>query len=304
MKTLVDGRDDLLGPAGELVVRLRPLIASPSPTGRRRPGDPDYQQGPSRQPPHPPTAKCGFFPGDVRATSSFAFAAARPSDNPPHALLHRQRSLPAEGFQPKLGEPSGYSRRRMPSGEFGSAAHLAGRFFTALWPGGPSAEGEAWAKAMLLPGEELLWERMSGPDRRHGVAVARRAIKALEGGAAPVPREVAAAALLHDVGKIEARLGTFARVAVTLAAMAAGRRRLVRAGQTKGDQRPGRVDGSRGWRQRAAVYLSHDQVGALLLREAGSDDFTSDWARQHHMKPEAWTLEAGIAHVLKAADGD
>ncbi len=36
-------------------------------------------------------------------------------------------------------------------------------------------------------------------------------------------REVVAAALLHDVGKIEAGLGTWARAGVTFAAMAVGR---------------------------------------------------------------------------------
>ncbi len=183
----------------------------------------------------------------------------------------------------------------MSRGEFGSAGHLAYRFFTALWPGGPPADGESWAVGMLLPGEQRLWRRMSGPDRRHGLSVAHRVIKALGGDGAPVPREVVAAALLHDVGKVEARLGTFARVGVTLAAMVAGRQRLVGdGGAQRGD----------GLCRRVALYLAHDQVGARLLRQAGSHELTAAWAEQHHLPKQAWTLDARLAHALKAADGD
>ena len=183
----------------------------------------------------------------------------------------------------------------MGKGQFGSAGHLATRFFIALWPGGPTKSGEDWALGQLLPGEQQLWHRMSGPDRRHGVAVARRADRDLRGTGTGVPREVLAAALLHDVGKVEARLGTFARVGVTLAALAAGRERLV------GCPEDGRASGLR---RRVAVYLTHDKVGARLLREAGSDDLTATWAEQHHLPPSAWTLEGRVASALKAADGD
>ena len=190
---------------------------------------------------------------------------------------------------------AGSVRRHMARGEFGSAGHLAFRFFTALWPGGPPADGEVWAVRMLLPGEQQLWRRMSGPDRRHGLAVARRAMKALEADGIPVPREVVAAALLHDVGKVEARLGTFARVGVTLAAIVSGRQPLL--GYGKGGA-------GKGMRRRVALYLTHDQVGARLLRQAGSHELTAGWAEQHHLPKQAWTFDARLAHALKAADGD
>ncbi|MGH9107381.1 MAG: hypothetical protein ACRDZX_16455, partial [Acidimicrobiales bacterium] len=109
--------------------------------------------------------------------------------------------------------------------EFGSWRHLAGRFFGALSPAGPPAPDETWALGSLLEDEQALWRRMPGPDRRHAVGVARDAARLLA--PAHVPREVVAAALLHDVGKLEASLGTFSRVAVTLAAMGLGRRRLL-----------------------------------------------------------------------------
>ncbi|MGC8626362.1 MAG: hypothetical protein ACP5VR_02210 [Acidimicrobiales bacterium] len=185
--------------------------------------------------------------------------------------------------------------RRMGKGEFGSAGHLAARFFTALWPKGPSAIDEAWALASLLPGEQQLWRRMSGPDRRHGIVVARRTERALVGSGTPVPREVLAAALLHDVGKVEARLGTFARVGVTLAAIVVGRKRLLTC-PSHGV--------ARDLRRRVALYLAHDQVGAGLLRQAGSDWLTATWAEQHHLSPGAWALDMSVARALKAADGD
>ena len=188
----------------------------------------------------------------------------------------------------------------MGKGEFGSAGHLATRFFIALWPGGPSASGEAWALGNLLPGEQELWQRMSGPDRRHGVAVARRAEEGLASAGTPVAREVLAAALLHDVGKVEAGLGTFARVGVTLAALAAGRKRLAsfpNASFPNGGT-------PSGLRRRVALYLAHDKVGARLLREAGSEDLTATWAEQHHLPSHAWTLDGRVAGALKAADGD
>lgn len=193
---------------------------------------------------------------------------------------------------------------------FGSPAHLAGRFFTSLWPGGPSAEKEAWALAKLLPAEQDLWRRMSGPDRRHAVGVAGRSLALLrqERGAEPA-REVVAAALLHDVGKVEASFGAFSRAAVTLAAIALGRGSLCRgsgsaatagggAGVSRTQSKIGRL------RHRVALYLAHDEVGAALLEQAGSDEFTVQWARQHHLPAERWTLDATLARALKDADGD
>lgn len=174
--------------------------------------------------------------------------------------------------------------------EFGSLRHLTGRFFGALWPGGPSQKDEAWARQWLLPGERQLWQSMSGPDRRHGVGVARRTLALLDGNQA---REVAASALLHDVGKVESQLGTVWRAAATALAMVVGRHRLASP----------RV-GERRWRRRLRLYFTHDTVGAELLAEAGSDPATVTWAAQHHQKRESWTIDLRIADALKEADGD
>ena len=156
----------------------------------------------------------------------------------------------------------------------GHLLHLARRFFGALDPRGPAAADEAWVAGVLGDGEQVLWQRMSGPDRRHAVGVARA-----------VPAELAAAALLHDVGKVESGLGTLARVPATLVGLLA--RERVAAGE-------GRV----------ARYLRHDAIGAELLAAAGSEALTVAWAREHHLPRERWTVPPAAGDALKAADDD
>ena len=165
----------------------------------------------------------------------------------------------------------------------GHARHLISRFFGALRPGGPPAADDDWATSHLLPREVVLWRQMPGFDRRHAIGVARRCAALLGGGA---PREVMAAALLHDVGKIESGFGVFARVAATLWTGVRGRERVV-AGTG-----------------RLASYANHPEVGADLLRTAGADDLTVAWAAEHHLPERAWTVDAPIGAVLKAADDD
>jgi HD domain len=170
-------------------------------------------------------------------------------------------------------------------GEFGSFGHLAKRFFGALDPRGPRPADEAWAVSLLLPGEQDLWRRMSGPDRRHAIGVARDVTTLL--GETP-GREVSAAALLHDVGKVESGYGTFSRVFVTFLALAVGRERLTRLSA------PSRI----------RLYLTHDRLGGDMLRQAGSEPLTFSWAAEHHLDPSKWTVDRRLADALKAADGD
>jgi hypothetical protein len=164
-----------------------------------------------------------------------------------------------------------------------TAGHLVRRFLGSLKPGGPPPADEAWARDALLAGERPLWDRMSGPDRRHAVAVARRAEAALGPRAT---RPVVAAALLHDVGKVESGLGTLGRVGATLVGAVVGRKRLAR-----GDGRLGR-------------YARHDALGADLLGAAGSHTLTRTWAREHHLPEARWTLDPEVGAALKAADDD
>jgi hypothetical protein len=130
---------------------------------------------------------------------------------------------------------------------------------------------------------------MSGPDRRHAAAVGRRAERALGHQAS---RPVLAAALLHDVGKIESGLGTYGRVIATLSAKVAG-------AETAYAWRR-----QRGFVRRVGLYLLHPEIGADLLALAGSDPLTVAWTREHHLPPSEWTIRRDLAEALKAADDD
>jgi hypothetical protein len=170
-----------------------------------------------------------------------------------------------------------------------AAGHLVRRFFGSLRPGGPSRADTEWAEHHLLPSEVVLWRRMSGADRRHAVGVAHRVQRALGHEA---ERPVLAAALLHDVGKIESNLGTYGRVVATLSAAVAGReaaRDWMR---------------STGMTRRIGMYLLHPTLGGDLLAMAGSNELTVAWAREHHKPVEDWTVPVAIGQVLKDADDD
>ena len=159
------------------------------------------------------------------------------------------------------------------------APHLARRFLGSLSPRPLAPEDDAWVRRCLLPGEQALWDQMPAPDRKHAAGVAREVDHALDG----ADRAVLAAALLHDVGKVDSGFGTFARVGATLFGLLAGRERA---------------------RGRLGRYFRHDAIGAELLQRAGSDPVTVTWAREHHLPPERWSLPAEVAAALAAADDD
>ena len=169
-----------------------------------------------------------------------------------------------------------------------SARHLAGRFFGSLVPFGPSSADAEWAVEQLLPGAVELWTRMSRPDRRHSIAVARRLLESVP----DAPRPVVAAALLHDVGKLDSELGTFLRVVATLSAKMAGREMAELWVRSTGVTR------------RIGLYLKHPEIGGDLLEMAASDPLTVAWGREHHHPEEQWTIDRNAAAALKAADDD
>jgi hypothetical protein len=171
----------------------------------------------------------------------------------------------------------------------GGAAHLVKRFFGSLRPGGPPAADAAWVGEVLSEHELRLWHRMYGPDRRHSVQVARDVERRL-GHDATAP--VLAAALLHDVGKVDSGLRTFGRVVATLTIKLAGHDEVVTW------QR------SRGIHRRIALYARHPDLGAQMLTLAGSDPLTVAWAREHHRPRDQWTVDPAVADVLDACDND
>ena len=171
----------------------------------------------------------------------------------------------------------------------GGTAHLVRRFFGSLRPGGPPEAERAWVESVLSDAEYDLWRRQYGPDRRHTAAVAREVERRL-GHEATAP--VLAAALLHDIGKIDADLGTWGRVIATVSATVAGH-----------DTAKLWIK-STGFTRRVGLYLHHPEIGADMLELAGSDPLTVAWAAEHHEPPEEWTIPAEIAQVLHDVDDD
>jgi hypothetical protein len=122
-------------------------------------------------------------------------------------------------------------------------AHLVRRFVGSWSKHRPGDADVAWAWSHLLPREATLWNQMSIADQRHAIEVARRFVAASPDASAA---EVAGA-LLHDIGKLEARLGTICRVVATIV-------------------------GPRTVRFRS--YHDHEAIGAQMLVDAGSDPVT------------------------------
>jgi len=162
-----------------------------------------------------------------------------------------------------------------------AATHLVRRFLGSLAPRPLGDDEVAWVATHLAPGEAELFDRMGRADRRHALGVARRAEAAL---GAEATRPVMAAALLHDVGKVEAGLGTYGRVMATLSAKVAGRDMAGAWSQTRGTTR------------RIGLYLRHEELGADLLRLAGSDPRTVELVAR-------WSDPADpVGETLRAAD--
>lgn len=171
-------------------------------------------------------------------------------------------------------------------------AHRIPRFFGSLRPGPPKPDDVVWALGWLSEREERLFRTMSNPDQRHAVRVARRveaAYTALDEPA--VPAEVAlAAALLHDVGKTEAHLGTYGRTVATVSG-AVGGLDLAEIWQEKS-----------GFTRKVGLYLRYGIIGQEMLQLAGSDDRVVAWSVEHHLPEDAWTVPVEFGRILVAAD--
>ena len=175
--------------------------------------------------------------------------------------------------------------------EVSGPVHLIGRFFGSLIPIGAKAVDIEWIAGVLTPAEFDLWVRQRPADRRHSAAVARRVERAL-GAEATGP--VLAAALLHDIGKIDSRLGTYGRVIATLSGKAVGHDPDIIRAWTK----------TTGITRRVGLYLQHARLGGDMLELVGSDALTVAWTREHHLPEAEWSVEQRLARALKDADDD
>jgi hypothetical protein len=174
------------------------------------------------------------------------------------------------------------------------ALHLTRRFFAALWPGRVAASDDTWVRTFLNPAEYEVWARMANHDRRHSIVVARSVQLALAGTEYAEQPQWLEAAVLHDVGKLDSRLGIFGRVGATLAGSAAGHD-MADAWSAK-----------RGITRRVGLYLRHGELGATRIRIVGGSEPAARWAAAHHDR-DTWGatgIPAPVVEALHAADDD
>jgi hypothetical protein len=129
-----------------------------------------------------------------------------------------------------------------------------------------------------------VWETLGRADRAESVAVGRRVARAV---GPDVDDAILAAALLHDVGKTDAGLGTFRRVGATVIAGVASHGR------------------ARHFSGRIGRYVRHDEIGQAKLAAAGARPEAVAWAGAHHRR-ELWPgtgIPSELCEVLAEADG-
>lgn len=145
--------------------------------------------------------------------------------------------------------------------------HLVRRFFTSLSKRPPDTRDVAWVNERLLANEFALWNRMKPHDQRHSIEVANRFIQLHP----KFTRDEVAAALLHDIGKVESELGVVGRVVATIA-------------------------GPKGRKFR--TYHEHELIGLNLCRTAGS---SSETLRLLDRSNEM-SRNDPVVHLLRQAD--
>lgn len=172
--------------------------------------------------------------------------------------------------------------------------HRARRFFTSLSGSGPRDEDAEWARRWLNERELAAFGRMAAVDRRHAVGVARAVASNLDRVGLveddPDARWILAAALLHDVGKSVAGLGTYGRAVATLSGWIGGHDMAASWADTKGFTR------------KVGLYLQYPTLGADLLTMAGSDERVVAWAAEHHHPEEDWSVPIEAGRLLQQAD--
>ena len=103
-----------------------------------------------------------------------------------------------------------------------------------------------------------------------------------------------AAALLHDVGKLDSGFSVPGRVVATVAAGAAGR------------ETARQWSARHGFRRRIGLYVEHPRLGADMIRVAGGTEEAAIWAGAHH-SPDTWPslpIPRAVVDALVAADDD
>ena len=175
--------------------------------------------------------------------------------------------------------------------------YRVGQFFHGFFAA-ELGEDERQLVADLLPVDAAaLFFEMPMDAQRHSINVLH-----VLGEAGYEDADLGAAALLHDVGKAEAK-----RAGVGINLWWRGPLVLSEAVAPERLQRQARTDHSAGWRYALHVHFAHPQIGADWAREAGCSELTC-WLIEHH-QDESAPDEETIDHryqllaALQWADG-
>lgn len=142
---------------------------------------------------------------------------------------------------------------------------------------------DAWAEARLTEGERSLFTRLPAQERAHAILVARRLLRERPG----ATRELVAAALLHDVGKlgtpgtggsVPGGRGASRRSPATPVVVALWRVLTHLLPPSSAPPEP-RLEGLAGARQ---ARVHHPLYGAELLRAAGAAPRVIELVARHH----------------------
>lgn len=155
----------------------------------------------------------------------------------------------------------------------GSFGHLATRFFDYLRAARLTESERQAVTSMLTAAESRIFFEQSQKDQAHGFDAA---LVVLDSGQSTAVR--LRAALLHDVGKRNARLGVLGRVAASM---------LIKLGLPL--------------TKRFKLYRDHGPVGAADLEAAGSPSLVVEFARAHHSSRPGTLSEEDWA-LLQSAD--
>jgi hypothetical protein len=162
--------------------------------------------------------------------------------------------------------------------------HLVRRIVWSLQSHRDVPAGQAALLERLSPAESVLYHTMQPVDRDHAVQNAGHCL------GAGLSDEWVVAAALHDVGKIDADLGTFGRIIASVVMLLVGRRRTASL-RSRG-----------GMLGRIGAYAAHPDLGAAMLAEAGSDPVVVTWAATHHGDLNECGFPPRVVAVLWRAD--
>ena len=169
------------------------------------------------------------------------------------------------------------------------AKHLTTRFFGALSNAAPAPVDVEWVEGILTPDAFEMWQRQPNHDRRHTIEVARGVQAELAGTPyADDPRWLACA-LLHDIGKLDARLGVYGRVVATMSGAIGGR-----------DMADAWSERS-GFTRRVGLYLRHPELGGVRIRVAQGPEEAARWAEAHHVPEGDRPADLGIPEIVVVA---